>query len=311
MSDYLSRLIKRSFEHADAILPRPAGLFEHASPTQGPDIYFDHEQDLSDAAHARRQVASRHTQPDTPAARPANPEVPPAADERGERKIPATVLPKRADPAATPIMSLPTEAPTKDTSSSATAVLNDPAKPVNPGRITPPVLHPHDATPQKDDWHPQSDDLTTGGDDVIPSSLGSTDAPAKFIRARQVDVHDPPGDNKRTSSVPAEQGTPSPRAKRLPSPKRTDAERGHTDRRVMEPIVLKPHMSTYIEKTGAAPIEPAKRAEEPPSVNVTIGRVEVRAIMPEAPPARRPRAAKTGPSLSLDEYLKQRNTGQR
>lgn len=54
----------------------------------------------------------------------------------------------------------------------------------------------------------------------------------------------------------------------------------------------------------------SKAASEPaPIIRVNIGRIEVRAVTPAAPPARskRPRA---GPMLSLEDYLKQRG-GQR
>jgi hypothetical protein len=44
-----------------------------------------------------------------------------------------------------------------------------------------------------------------------------------------------------------------------------------------------------------------------PAVRITIGRVEVRAVFPE-PPARRP-PARSRPTLSLDDYLKQNNPG--
>jgi hypothetical protein len=48
-----------------------------------------------------------------------------------------------------------------------------------------------------------------------------------------------------------------------------------------------------------------------PTIQVTIGRIEVRAISPPVhlTPAQRPRTP--SPNLSLDEYLKQRNGGQR
>jgi hypothetical protein len=45
-----------------------------------------------------------------------------------------------------------------------------------------------------------------------------------------------------------------------------------------------------------------------PSIRVSIGRVEVRAIFPTPPPRRAP-PARPKPSLSLDDYLKQRNRG--
>ena len=47
-----------------------------------------------------------------------------------------------------------------------------------------------------------------------------------------------------------------------------------------------------------------------PAIRVTIGRVEVRAILPEPSPRRTP-PARSRPAVSLDEYLTQRNRGQR
>jgi len=47
-----------------------------------------------------------------------------------------------------------------------------------------------------------------------------------------------------------------------------------------------------------------------PSVQVSIGRVEVRAIFPEPPAVRRAPAPRSRPTVSLDDYLNQRNEGQ-
>lgn len=53
------------------------------------------------------------------------------------------------------------------------------------------------------------------------------------------------------------------------------------------------------------------QAPKPPTIQVTIGRIEVRAVtMPPPPQAPRSRK-KSQPSLSLDDYLKQRSGGQR
>lgn len=46
------------------------------------------------------------------------------------------------------------------------------------------------------------------------------------------------------------------------------------------------------------------------TIRVTIGRVEVRAIMPPSPPTRT-KPTRPGPTLSLEDYLKQRNKGQK
>ncbi len=48
-----------------------------------------------------------------------------------------------------------------------------------------------------------------------------------------------------------------------------------------------------------------------PTIRVTIGRVEVKAIMPPAPPVRPPSASRHAPRLSLEDYLKRRNRGER
>jgi hypothetical protein len=71
-----------------------------------------------------------------------------------------------------------------------------------------------------------------------------------------------------------------------------------------------PHVVPYIEPAAPAPAKPGATPEPPPTIQVHIGRVEVRAIMSPAPPPR-PKPPRRGPTLSLDEYLKQRNGGQR
>jgi hypothetical protein len=64
------------------------------------------------------------------------------------------------------------------------------------------------------------------------------------------------------------------------------------------------------QSRAAAPSsEPREQlaANQPPAIHVTIGRVEVRAVMAPGPP---PKAATPpGPKISLEEYLKQRNGG--
>jgi hypothetical protein len=73
--------------------------------------------------------------------------------------------------------------------------------------------------------------------------------------------------------------------------------------------------------TPADELEPPRRAERgqaaamppssPPTIEVTIGRVEVRAVHPPAPVARPKAAAPAAPSLSLEEYLRNQNGGRR
>ncbi len=58
-------------------------------------------------------------------------------------------------------------------------------------------------------------------------------------------------------------------------------------------------------------LAPASQAPPVPTIRVTIGRVEVRAVMPPAPPPPARLPAATGLTLSLDDYLKQRKEGGR
>jgi hypothetical protein len=65
---------------------------------------------------------------------------------------------------------------------------------------------------------------------------------------------------------------------------------------------------------AAAPVSPVqppaanapREAEPSPIIQVRIGRVEVRAVLPPTPPVRRA-AEPLKPALSLEEYLKQRS----
>jgi len=58
--------------------------------------------------------------------------------------------------------------------------------------------------------------------------------------------------------------------------------------------------------------EARQEASRPaPVIKVSIGRIEVRALAPQAPPAPRARPSSSGPSLTLDQYLKQRDEGKR
>jgi hypothetical protein len=75
-----------------------------------------------------------------------------------------------------------------------------------------------------------------------------------------------------------------------------------------------PAATTYGEAAGQGErrgVTPASlRAQPASTIKVTIGRVEVRAVVNESQP-RRPESVKAKPRMTLDEYLKQRNGGQR
>ena len=77
-----------------------------------------------------------------------------------------------------------------------------------------------------------------------------------------------------------------------------------------EPIVAPQHAlprpSAFPAMKRELPL-PAERNAPPPTVRVTIGRIEVRAALPTPPTATREPPRPRRPALSLDDYLKRRN----
>jgi hypothetical protein len=93
-----------------------------------------------------------------------------------------------------------------------------------------------------------------------------------------------------------------------------DSDRASALREVTEPTevesaettYLKPHLPGTIRFQQATEMEPSSES----TIKVTIGRVEVRAIMPPVPIATASHARTRSPTLSLDDYLKKRNEGE-
>lgn len=74
--------------------------------------------------------------------------------------------------------------------------------------------------------------------------------------------------------------------------------------------VIRERATSQIEPAAPAPTEQVAAHAAAPTIKITIGRVDVRAVMPAAP-ATRPAPARPGPSLSLEDYLQQREGGKR
>jgi hypothetical protein len=96
-----------------------------------------------------------------------------------------------------------------------------------------------------------------------------------------------------TRAIPVQHGTPVPFSSEAPEPIRQSPG-----------LKPPPHAISLRETTPRPAAVKAPATPQPePSVQVTIGRVEVRAIFPEAPAASMP-APRARPTVSLDEYLK-------
>ncbi len=83
------------------------------------------------------------------------------------------------------------------------------------------------------------------------------------------------------------------------------------DTPLVTPRMVRPQLDGYLERGPQEPRVAAPESSEP-AIRVTIGRIEVRAITPPPmPPAQQTTPVRPGPELSLDDYLKQHNGGQR
>lgn len=73
-------------------------------------------------------------------------------------------------------------------------------------------------------------------------------------------------------------------------------------------VIVRPNVSANYESQPPSIEMPSITREAPSAIHITIGRVEVRAIMPPpAQPVTTARETKRGASLSLEDYLKKRN----
>jgi hypothetical protein len=103
---------------------------------------------------------------------------------------------------------------------------------------------------------------------------------------------------------------PAPMAEAPPVSRSSDIT---TAARVREPDTQSATPEMQVQRRPRRAVHsarPTASEAEPPSVHVTIGRIEVRAVAPPAPATARPSARHPSP-LSLDEYLELRRSGRR
>jgi hypothetical protein len=147
---------------------------------------------------------------------------------------------------------------------------------------------------------------TPTGETVVPQE--ATSAPREQIS--------PPARTSSRGAEPASlraDGADAQSEADAPAPKATSEIRTPT-RTLAQPLAKTVTAGAIAEAADMTPAEGVPtpvRAARPPLIRVTIGRIEVRAILP-APAVARP-VAKPAPAgaLTLDEYLKQRSEGKR
>ncbi|MGH9866941.1 MAG: hypothetical protein ACREAA_02085 [Candidatus Polarisedimenticolia bacterium] len=279
MSDYLAHLAARALNVAPLVRPRQASLFE---PVQA----------------AGSWIAGSDSAPESDARRPES--TPPAPDAIAVEPRTGALL--AAPPTAAPSAPL---LPTPQRHTTAEASL-----------VPTPRRH-HEASAQADPLAIQAPLVTAAW---LPSHEHSgsrrgnheEEAPVRSDRdpvppPRQEEQAENARDELRAWSRRTEErlsrlegGRPQPRAP-IPGRAKGESRPGTT--------VLHPHVTTPSRPQTRIADESAADSPQPhPAIQVTIGRVEVRAVAPAPPPSRRKPPAPR-PGVTLEEYLRQRGGG--
>ena len=150
-----------------------------------------------------------------------------------------------------------------------------------------------------------------------PPPIPAIDAEAESLPRLTVNDEGAVTFDRRSATQPAPLATQS---SRIIQPRAPDSAPSSTVRpsstRVSAPARnARPRTTAMLPPPASHPLlsstAPASQVEQqPPTVKITIGRIDVRAVMPPAQPAATSRGA-AKPALSLEGYLKQREEGKR
>jgi hypothetical protein len=291
MSDYLSTLLTRNQPDGRQVRPRTAALFEPRG-AAGPTLPAEVEE-TSAAADAgirdERPMAARQTRPrpEPPAPaeaqagplrpRPAQPqpERPEAPSHGAHAGPPAGTLQPRVEPAPRPV---PLEA-------EARQAVRPAVEPAEQAPTAPAARHDRPAGPRVEVRAVERVVERTAQPMVVERTIV---APAVHPPARRTDPVQPEGDEERADR-PAMATQPEGPA-----------------------LVVRPQVAPA--RASEPPARAGRQASRPPAepaVQVTIGRIEVRAVTPPARRAAPAKPTRSGPTLSLDDYLRQRQGGER
>jgi hypothetical protein len=147
---------------------------------------------------------------------------------------------------------------------------------------------------------PSAEDAPSG---TLPAAVGVTVPDTPHAIGTSVDLDQSPVLLPMLPQLPQEERSVSePVTVRDPT--------SSPDPPLIAPKIVHPRINAPPEREFVRP-DATTPEPEAPTVRVSIGRVEVKALMPSAPPVRREPSARPGPALSLGDYLEQRNGGRR
>lgn len=287
MSDYLDNLIAKSLALAEVVQPRPLSLFEPLPSVSG--LLAPDHSSLEQAARSAELSASPEPLIDRAAPSAPNAELsenPPA----GHRE------PQSGPPSQRPVQVI-------DRSPSQSTPQMIPLQPVMPAPVA------GDAGKRAD----RSENAAPAGQQTVDSHP----AVSEHVSLRVVLHATTPADRQSTATpeaiplIPAHTAAPE-HAMTLPE-SIVPAPPSHT--LLVAQLTTTPRPgesqdrgSPLSDRAEPIPYAPEAERETAPTIKITIGRVDVRAVMPERPAPRAP-PERRNPALSLEEYLKQRSVG--
>jgi len=278
MNAFLAGLVDRAQGRAPVLERRPRALFEPQRPEPAArieEIAQDTSADEPRVAAAASHAA--HPSLERPIDRPLLPAVAPLARPVGREPAPARHESMPARPALLAVEPLPA-------SRRGSASTDDDA-PRSPRRSSTPEARDTSREPA-----PRRAETANAALPTAPVRPRSAEATAREPRPREAST--PASPAVTTVQHVHHHHAASPAAARATTP-------------VVCPAVL-------LAKAAQSPPprrEPAAAPASPPPVQITIGRVEVRAV--HAPAERARSAAPAAPRLSLDDYLRRRSGGSR
>jgi hypothetical protein len=290
MTDFLSSLIARNLESVEVIQPRLASRFEPASPMSGSvpngsvgDAPEEAAQQSGKSDHVLKTSPWQASEPPPESRRPGEDlqEKPPT---RRPAQVPGEKYPEVVPqpPVAAQAENLAVQTRSSLEQTAEKAFQAEDSRPVGGEKlsVSPPVRP--EATP------------AAPGKTAPPGPPENGPAPPRFSA-------EPP-----IQTVLVEPASPA-RGRSGTDPPILPASPGARPEEIVSPAPLIP----AVPAASLINAEAARMPPEPPVIRINIGRVEVRAVIaPPAPPPPRP-PARSGPSLSLEDYLKGRDEGKR
>jgi hypothetical protein len=291
MSDYLGNLAARTLAPTTLVRPQLLSQFEPPPLRTGVKQSIGFELDTQTESAAPEPVNQRtNTSPRIlpPLQQPVVP-APVMSEDRaskpvgrddGEARHLRELRPATQISAPSKIFSEPSgQGDDSETARDATPVTHKPTPPVpfvpvvqERSRETPPPALIPELTP------------VVGRDEVQPPAAFPLERPARLVREIFVE--------SLSGQPPAD---PGPRLSVMPEP---------VTKLKVESPAIRPNGAA----SGLIPPMPQSAAKDAlPTINVTIGRIEIRAAPPATPAPRR--SATRAPAMKLDEYLKQRAAG--